>query len=298
MISGGTGMIGKQLVARLHESGHELLILTRNGQKNNNYPGVKFIEWDGVSLGSWSEYVNDVEAIINLAGENIGSKRWTNKRKNLIIESRINAGKILTEAITKAKKHPEVFIQASAIGFYKKNSLEMMDEQRSSGDDFLADICLKWEASSKDLELMGIRRVVIRTGVVLSKEEGALNRMLLPFYFFIGGPIGNGKQMVSWIHQSDEISAILFLLENKKANGVYNLTAPYPISNATIGKQLAKITNRPYWIPVPAIILRILLGEMSSLVLDGQTVIPNKLNEAGYRFNYENIEDALSNIMT
>ena len=297
LISGGTGMIGKQLVARLHESGHELWVLTRSGKGGNGLPRVKMIQWDGSSLGQWSEFVSQVDAIINLAGENIGSKRWSVRRKNLIVDSRVNAGKILTEAITKANKYPKVFIQASAIGFYDKNSVDRMIEESTISNDFLANICKKWEASSLEVESMGIRRIVIRTGVVLSKDEGALNRMLMPFNFFVGGPIGNGNQMISWIHPSDEISAIQFLLENEKTRGVYNLTAPYPASNANLGKNLAKIMNRPYWIPVPAFILRFLLGEMSTLVLDGQTVIPKRLIDAGFSFKFEKIEDALINLM-
>jgi len=297
LISGGTGMIGKQLVARLQESGHELWILTRSVNKGHSLPRVKMIHWDGSSLGQWSELVNQVDAIINLAGENIGSKRWSVKRKNLIIDSRVNAGEILTEAITNAKKRPNVFIQASAIGFYDKKNSEIMSEDSTISNDFLGNICKKWEESSLKVETMGIRRVVIRTGVVLAKEDGALNRMLIPFNFFLGGPIGNGKQMVSWIHQSDEISAIQFLLENEKAKGVYNLTAPYPTTNANLGKNLAKITKRPYWIPVPAFILQFFLGEMSSLVLDGQTVSSKKLIDAGFSFKFEKIEDALINIM-
>jgi len=297
MISGGTGMIGKQLVARLHQSGHELWVLTRSRRGGISLPGVKMIQWDGSSLGQWSEFVSQVDAIINLAGENIGSKRWSVIRKNLIVDSRVNAGKILTEAITKSKKCPKVFIQASAIGFYDKNSFDIKSEESTISNDFLANICKKWEASSLEVESMGIRRIVIRTGVVLSKDAGALNRMLIPFNFFVGGPIGDGNQMISWIHQFDEISAIQFLLENDEARGVYNLTAPYPASNANLGINLAKIINRPYWIPVPAFILRFLLGEMSTLVLDGQTVVPKRLIDAGFSFKFEKIEDALINLM-
>ncbi len=297
LISGGTGMIGKQLVNSLHESGHELLLLTRSVQAEHKLPNVKLILWDGSSLGKWGEIVNNVDAIINLAGENIGSKHWSVRQKNLIIESRVNAGKILTEAMIKAKARPKVFIQASAIGIYGVNNSEILTEESAYGDDFMADICKKWEASSEEVESLGIRRIVIRTGVVLSKKAGALNRMLIPFNFFIGGPIGSGKQMISWIHPSDEVSAIQFLLENEKAKGVFNLTAPCPISNAELGKNLAKVTQRPYWLPVPAIGLRILLGEMSTLVLDGLNVTPERLINAGFSFKFEKIEDALINLM-
>jgi hypothetical protein len=297
LISGGTGMIGRPLVTRLQESGHELWILTRKIGAKHNLQNVEMVHWDGTSMGEWSEYINQVDAIINLAGENIGAMRWSDKRKKLIIESRVNAGEILTEAINKARRRPKVFIQASAIGYYGAESCEMLTEESASGNDFLADICIKWEASSRGLESMGIRRVVIRTGVVLSKNEGALNRMLIPFNLFVGGPIGGGQQMISWIHPFDEVASIQFLLENDDSSGVFNLTAPEPICNADLGKYLAKITHRPYWLPVPAFGLRLLLGEMSTLVLDGQNVTPKRLIEAGFCFKYVKIDDALKNLL-
>jgi len=297
LISGGTGMIGKHLIPCLHASGHDLWLLTRSSQKDHSLPNVKMVQWDGFSLGNWREIVNHVDAIINLAGENIGLKRWSVDRKNLIVESRVNAGKILTEAIKRAQKRPSVFIQASAIGIYGANNPDILIEESAYGDDFMADICKKWEASSEKVESFEIRRIVIRTGVVLSKTAGALNRMLIPFNLFVGGPIGNGKQMISWIHPFDEVSAIQFLLENESAKGIYNLTAPNPKSNAEFGKSLARIIHRPFWFPVPAIGLRIILGEMSSLVLDGQNVFPGRLIDAGFSFKFEKIEDALINLM-
>ncbi|OGN75960.1 MAG: TIGR01777 family protein [Chloroflexi bacterium GWB2_49_20] len=297
LISGGTGMIGRPLVTRLQESGHQLWILTRKIGARHNLKNIQMVHWDGSRLGEWSEYVNQVDAIINLAGENIGAKRWSDKRKKQIIESRVNAGEILTEAIKQARKRPRVFVQASAIGFYGVNRHENLTEASASGDDFLADICIKWEESSNGLESLGIRRVVIRTGVVLSKNEGALNRMLIPFKLFVGGPIGGGRQMISWIHPFDEIAAIQYMLENDELAGVFNLTAPEPISNADLGRYLARITHRPYWLPVPAFALRILLGEMCTLVLDGQNVTSLRLVDAGFQFKYGKIEDALKNLL-
>jgi uncharacterized protein (TIGR01777 family) len=297
MISGGTGLIGQQLVAELLKKGHEVWVLSSTRTENHNLPGAYLIGWDGSSLGKWSEYVDQMDVIINLAGANIGSKRWTIKRKRLIVESRVKAGKILTEAIKKSNNQTKVFIQASAIGFYDKNRHEILNEQNSGCSDFMGGICKDWEASSLEVESLGIRRIIIRTGIVLSKKDGILNRMMLPFKFFIGGPIGNGNQILSWIHIDDEVSAIQFLLENENAKGVFNLTAPYPASNSGIGKKLAKIMNRPYWIPAPAIFLRFFLGEMSSLVLDGQNIFPQRLLEAGYSFKFEKIDDALTDLL-
>jgi uncharacterized protein (TIGR01777 family) len=297
LISGGTGMIGKLLVPHLHDKGNELLILTRSISGYNKMHGVKMIQWDGFSMGYWAEYMNQADVVINLAGENIGSQRWSNERKNKIIESRVNSGIILSQAISIARNRPRIFIQASAIGYYGAKSDGTLTEESPSGNDFLAEICKKWEASSLNVESMGMRRIIIRTGVVLSKEAGALNRILIPFNFFIGGPIGSGKQIISWIHPYDVVSAIDFLIEHEKAQGVFNLTAPQPISNAQLGKELAKIIRRPYWLPVPSIGLRLLLGEMSTLVLDGQKVIPQKLISEGFEFKYSNIMDSLSDLM-
>lgn len=297
MISGGTGLIGQQLVAELLKKGHEVWVLSSTRPEYHNLPGANLIRWDGSSLGQWSEYVDQMDVIINLAGANIGSKRWTIERKRLIVESRVKAGKILTEAIKNSNNHNKVFIQASAIGFYDKNRPEILNEHSPVCKDFMGETCTDWEASSLEVESLGIRRIIIRTGIVLSKQDGVLNRMMLPFKFLIGGPIGNGNQILSWIHIDDEVSAIQFLLENESARGVFNLTSPYPASNSSIGKKMAKIMNRPYWIPAPAIILRFFLGEMSSLVLDGQNIFPKRLLEAGYSFRYERIDDALEDLL-
>lgn len=297
LISGGTGMIGTSLVMRLIENDHEILILTRKIGNRSDSSCVRYLQWDGSCLGDWCDQINQVDAIINLAGENIGLMRWTKKRKKMIFESRINAGNILTGAISKASKLPKVFIQASAIGYYGTKNQGLLTEESPCGDDFLADLSKQWEESTKQIETLGIRRIVIRTGVVLSKTEGALNRMLLPFKLFAGGPIGTGRQIVSWIHHEDEISAIQFLLENQEAKGIYNLTAPYSVSNAAFGKVLAKTIHKPYWFPVPGLFLRLILGEMSSLVLEGQNVIPKRLVEAGFQFKYGDLTDALENIM-
>jgi len=297
LISGGTRMIGTYLVNRLHEKGHQIWILSRKERLKNNLPDVGYLYWDGFRLGDWCEQVNYVDAIINLAGENIGLMRWSKDRKRQIIESRINSGRILTEAIKRAKTFPKVFIQASAIGFYGTKNDELLFEEDPPGDDFMAEICKKWESSTLEVETMGIRRIIIRTSVVLSKNEGALNRMLIPFKLFIGGPIGTGRQIISWIHPDDEISAIMFLLENEEARGIYNLSSPKSISNADFGKYLAKIARKPYWLPVPGLALKILLGEMSTLVLDGQNVYPKRLLDAGFKFKYDQIELALKNLL-
>ena len=297
MMTGGTGMIGSPLAKRLLEKGHEVLILSRSHIGEGSSSKLRFVKWNGRTLGEWVDQLAGVDAIINLAGENIGAMRWSKKRKDLILGSRVTAGETLTQAIGKASIKPKVFIQASAIGFYGTNDQGLITEESLSGNDFLADISKKWERSSFEIESMGIRRVIIRTGVVLSRQEGALGRMLLPFKFYIGGPLGSGRQMVSWIHLEDEISAICFLLENGNTRGIYNLTSPAPAPNAELGKLIARITHRPFWLPVPEFALRFLLGEMSTVVLDGQSVIPERLLEAGFRFKFKDISSALMDIL-
>lgn len=297
LMTGGTGMIGAPLAKRLLEKGHEVLILSRSQKGEGFSSSLKYLTWDGITLGKWTDQLAEVDAIINLAGENIGAMRWSKKRKNLILGSRVKGGEILTEAIRKTSSKPKVFIQASAIGYYRKNDQGLITEENPSGNDFLAEIGTKWERSSFEIESMGIRRVIIRTGVVLTRDQGALARILLPFKFFIGGPLGSGRQMVSWIHLEDEISAICFLLENEKSRGIFNLTSPEPVTNAELGKMIARITHRPYWLPVPGFALQFLLGEMSSVVLDGQAVIPERLIEAGYQFKFKDISSALMDIL-
>jgi len=187
-------------------------------------------------------------------------------------------------------------VQASAIGYYGTGD-EVKDEVSVAGDDYLARFAERWEKSTDAVEALGIRRVVIRTGIVLQKGAGVLPQLMLPFQLLVGGPVGSGKQLYSWIHILDEAAAILFLLENEGCKGVYNLTAPDPHSNAEMGKSLARVMNRPYWMPVPGFALKLVLGEMSTLVLDGQRVLPRRLEADGFVFQYPRLEDALRNLL-
>jgi len=297
LISGGSGFIGTALTKSLLGDGHEVVILTRNPQKAVINEGVKFIGWENLADPSRSDLLPQVEAVVNLAGKNIGAGLWTKKRKEQIISSREEAGKLLTEAIRKTSKRPKVFIQASAVGFYGPRRSETVTEASSAGNDYLAEVCKAWEASTLAVEELGVRRAIIRTGVVLSRNEGALPRMLLPFRLFVGGPLGNGKQGFPWIHPEDEVAAIRFLIEDEKASGVFNLCAPKPLSNADFGRIIGKVLQRPYWLPAPPFALRLLLGEMSTLVLDGQYMLPGRLAEMGFRFHFENAEAALEDLL-
>lgn len=289
-------MIGMPLVSQLVNSGHEVIVLTRKKTENYQEKNPFLVNWDGCTLGDWVDRVGDVEAIINLAGENIGARLWTRKRKIQIIESRLRSSKVLVDFVKQRSTKIKVFIQGSAIGYYPKNLVHMITECDPPGDDYFSEICEKWENESVILDEMNIRRVVIRTGVVLSRTEGALQRISLPILFFIGGPIGDGRQFLTWIHPFDVISAIQFLLENEAAQGIYNLTSPNPVANKELGQILARKLHRPYWFPVPAFILKTLLGEMSSMVLDGQKVIPERLSQAGFQYKYGSIPQAIDDL--
>jgi uncharacterized protein (TIGR01777 family) len=298
IIAGGTGFIGTALTKSLLAKGHQVWILTRNPHTARLAEGARVVGWDGRTTTGWGELVSQVDAIVNLAGESLGSGPWIGARKKRILSSRVEAGKAISAAIHQANPRPKVLIQASAVGFYGPHTDEPVTEEFAPGRGFLVEVCRAWEASSQPVEELGVRRVVIRTGVVLSKEEGALQRMMLPFRLFAGGPLGNGRQGLPWIHPADEVAGICFLLENEKAHGVFNLCAPEPLSNADFGRILAKVMRRPYWLPVPAFALRLLLGEMSTLVLEGQYMLPKRLQELGFCFRFETAEAALQDLLT
>ena len=231
IITGGSGLIGTALTKSLLAVGHQVWILTRNPQAVRLAAGAQAVGWDGRTTGGWGELVSQADAIVNLAGESIGAGTWTALRKERILSSRVEAGQAVSAAIRQADPRPKVLIQASAVGYYGPHGDEPVTEGSAPGQGFLAEVCQEWEDSSRAVEEMGVRRAVIRTGIVLDPQEGALQRMLLPFKLFVGGPLGNGRQGLPWIHPADEIAGIRFLLENEKAHGVFNFAAPsrYPM---------------------------------------------------------------------
>lgn len=297
LIAGGTGLIGKALALALTESGNQVWVLSRSPEKAQMTARVQVTAWDGKSPQGWGQLINEMDAIINLAGASIGTQRWTENRKDEIRESRLNAGQAIVDAVKMASNVPRLLVQASAVGYYGTSSDLPLDEVSPAGSDFLSKICVEWEASTRPVEELGVRRVVIRTGVVLDRHEGALARILLPFYLFAGGPLGSGRQWLPWIHIKDEVDAIRFLMADETAWGVYNLTAPQPLINADFGKKIARVLKRPYWLPAPAFVLRFLLGEMSLLVLEGQRPLPRRLEAASYKFHYEEAEKALRDLL-
>jgi uncharacterized protein len=300
LIAGGTGLIGQALTSSLVLSGNQVSVLSRHPENVPSSQGVTTVRWDGRTPAGWEKQAAEADAILNLAGENIGASRWTEARKEMILRSRLNAGKAMVDALQTTKlssgKSPKVLVQASAIGYYGPSDDRQFTESAPAGSDFLSRICVEWENSTRPVEEAGIRRVIIRTGLVLSLKGGVLPKILLPFRLFAGGPVGSGRQWSSWIHIQDVVDAIRYLLENDSTRGVYNLTAPNPLTNAQLGRLIGKAFNRPYWMPAPAFALRLVLGEMSTLVVDGQKVYPERLLAAGYRFHFQNAEEALKEL--
>lgn len=303
LIAGGSGLIGSALAESLLRDGHEVIILSRNPQKVKTKPiGAQFVAWDGITAQGWGELVDGADAIVNLAGASIAGEnplkmRWTAKRKDAILQSRINAGKAIVEAIQASQNKPEVLVQSSAVGFYGPLRDEYVDEKNPKGDDFLSNVTQQWEDSTKAVEAAGVRRVVIRTGLVFSKDSGIFPLLALPFRLFVGGKLGSGNQYLSWIHIKDIVAAICFLIENKKTQGVYNLSAPNPVTNKRFAKTMGKVMRRPSFLPVPAFAMKLALGEVSTLALDGQRVIPNRLTDAGFSFEFPALEDALNELI-
>ncbi len=304
IITGGTGLIGRALANNLANDHNEVIVLSRTTNKTSGLDGsVKVVGWDARTAQGWGELADSAGAIVNLAGESIAGegfppKPWTAERKRRIRDSRIHAGKAIVEAITAAKNKPGVLIQSSAVGYYGTHGDEDITEESPMGGDFLAQTCKDWEAVTQPVENMGVRRVVIRTGIVLSSKGGVLPLMSLPFKLFAGGPIGSGKQQIPWIHIDDEVAAIRFLMENTGASGAYNLSAPDPQSNAAFSRAIARALGRPSWLPVPAFAFKLAFGEMSTLLLDGQRALPKRLLEAGFTFQHPEPEAALRDLFS
>lgn len=303
LITGGTGLIGSELTNNLCADGHDVIILSRSGTSDTFLPSrAQLVKWDGRTAEGWGRLVNEVDAIVNLAGESISganpvSGRWTAARKRRIVDSRVQAGQAIVQALKGATKRPQVLVQASAVGYYGPHGDEPVTEDTAPGNDFLADVCKQWEASVAGVEALGVRLAVVRTGVVLSSGGGALPFMALPFRYFVGGPLGSGKQYVPWIHEEDQINAIRFLLEHQSMRGAYNVCAPKPVTNADFSKAIGRALRRPSYMPAPEFAIRLVLGEFATLIVDGQRQIPRRLQQSGFRFKYEDADSALKDLL-
>lgn len=304
IVTGGTGFIGRELADELLAAGYEVVALSRNPAKATGLsPKVQVERWDATSARGWGLLADGALAIVNLAGENLAGEhflpsRWTDQRKARIRDSRINAGRAVVEAVAAATVKPKVVIQSSGIGHYGSRKDKLLIETDPPGRDFPARLTVDWEGSTAPVTAHGIRHVAIRSAVVLNPKEGALRRLILPFKLFAGGPMGSGRQGFAWIHPADEVAAIRFLIENEAAQGPFNLVAPQATTFAEFAKTLGRVMRRPYWFPVPAFALRTALGEVASIVLEGQRASPKKLLDLGFQFRFPTAEAALRDLLT
>jgi uncharacterized protein (TIGR01777 family) len=303
LIAGGSGLIGRALTLKFSEAGNEIVILSRSPGKVNRLPvRARAVEWDGKTINDWEKLIEVTDVVINLTGENLSGNgilpsRWTKDRKKRIVQSRINSGRILAQAIEKANKKPSVFVQASGINYYDSYANKAVTEDDLAGNDFLANLSKEWEASSQGVEATGVRRVIIRNGVVLSDKGGALRFLTLPYKLFVGGKLGKGNQIYSWIHIKDVVDVIGFLIQNTHAKGPFNLTSPNPVTNDEFGRTIASVLKRSHYFTVPAFAMQLAFGEVATVVLNGQKVIPEKLMESGYKFQYPLLENALIDLL-
>lgn len=296
VVAGGSGRIGRALVAELVAAGREVVVLSRRGPEGAA-PGARGVAWDGRTVGAWAAALEGASAVVNLAGEDIAGGRWTAARKGRLRASRLEPTAALVAAIGHARRPPGALLQASAVGYYGDRRDEPLDESSTPGAGFLADLCVAWEAASAPADGAGVRRILVRTGLVLAREGGALPAMARPFRFGVGGPLGDGRQWLPWIHVADEIGALRFLLEQGGASGPYNLVSPAPLTNEAFSRALARALRRPCLLRAPGAALRLGLGEMAQMLLGGQRVAPRRLLEAGYRFRYPTLDPALADLL-
>jgi uncharacterized protein (TIGR01777 family) len=298
VVTGATGFIGEALCNELAKE-HNVVALTRSPEKAQALldKAVEIIQWNPGDTDGWERSLDGSDAIVNLAGTNLASGRWSKNFKTEILDSRIKTSKVLIRAIKNLKAKPKTIITASAIGFYGNSADEKLDEESRGGAGFLAGVAQEIEDCSREFETLGLRSVVIRTGIVLGAGGGALPKMIMPFKFYIGGYWGSGDQWMSWISLADEVTAIKFLIENSNLHGVFNLTSPEPLTNRKLFQVLAKVLRKPCWLPIPAFVLKIMFGEMANeLFLGSQRVYPRKLIDAGFEFKYSELTKALESI--
>jgi NAD dependent epimerase/dehydratase family enzyme len=322
VVTGATGSIGKRLCEQLMEQDYQVVVFSRNPDSaRRTVPGAAdYVAWSAAEDGPWASAIDGAYAVINLAGANLFAKRWTEDYKRVIRDSRVVGTRGLVNAMAKAPNKPLVFISGSGVNYYGFHDDTKLDESASPGDDFLARLCVEWENEAKRAEEFGVRTVTVRTGLVLNSgsalpirlrgaslsrpgivldmNQGALSLMAMPFRFFVGGPVLPGSQWFSWIHIEDEVGIIMMALENEQVRGPINATAPEPQTNRDFSQTLGRVLGRPSWLPVPAFALTLMMGEVAGLLSKGQRVIPDKVENLGYRFEYPTSEQALRDLLT
>jgi uncharacterized protein (TIGR01777 family) len=299
LITGGSGFVGRKLAQELLARGDQVTVLTRDAKRaTSELPrAVRCAAWNPEKPGAWYEELAIVDAVVHLAGENV-AKRWTDAVKKRIEASRIDSTRLLVEAIGKAKHKPEVFVSASATGYYGPEAPEKaLDESAPPGNDYLASVCKRWEEAAHEVEKFGVRAVQLRIGVVLGEGGGALEKMLLPFKLFAGGPVGDGKQIISWVHRDDVVGMLLMAIDNPEIKGPINAVSPNPVTSKELATAIGNVINRPSWIPAPAFALQLAMGEAATILLTGQRVVPQRAIELGYEFRRARLVPALESIL-
>jgi uncharacterized protein (TIGR01777 family) len=297
-LTGGTGLIGCRLVRRLRERNDQIVLLSRRPQAAQERFGseCQVVEGDPTQAGSWMDAVKSCDAVINLAGESVFGRRWSAAFKELLRESRLR----ITDNVVKSLAGSatcRTLVNASAIGYYGMLGDEPVSENAPPGSDVLARLCVDWEAEARQAEAQGVRVACVRIGVVLDKDGGALQQLLKPFKMFVGGPVGSGRQWVSWIHHADVVGILLLALDNAQATPALNGTATNPVTNKELSKALGRALHRPSILPMPGFALRVLLGESAGLITSGQRVLPSKALELKYTFQFPTIDSALAEIL-
>ncbi len=302
LITGGSGFVGRKLAEALLERGDRVTVLSRNVKKaKSELPSaVRCAAWNPEKAGAvepWFEELSIVDAVVNLAGETVAT-RWSEAKKQRIEKSRVDSTRQLVEAIGKAKQKPSVLVSASATGYYGSQPADKeLDEGAEAGTDFLAGVCKRWEEAAMAAEAHGVRVATVRIGVVLGEGGGALDKMVLPFKLFAGGPMGDGDQVIPWVHRDDVVGMLLFAIDDERVRGPINAVSPNPASSKEIAKAIGMVMNRSSWIPVPAFVLNLAMGEAATIVLTGQRVLPRRAVELGYEFRRARLVPALESIL-
>lgn len=295
LITGGTGLIGKQLCKALLAEGHDLTVFSRHPASVPAKCGTGVQAM--AALSEWQPARN-FDAVINLAGEPIVDVRWTPRRKQILWDSRVTLTQELVRHIVAAGHKPAVLLSGSAVGYYGNRGDTAMYETADAGKEFAAQMCKAWEDAAHGAESAGVRVCLLRTGLIMSKHGGMLGRMLLPFKLGLGARLGDGRQWISWVHIDDYVAMVLRLLHDKQASGPYNMTSPHPVTNAEFTSTLAQTLHRPALFASPAPLLKLALGERASMLLEGQKALPGKMTAAGYNFRFASLESALGNLLS
>ncbi|PID38504.1 MAG: TIGR01777 family protein [Proteobacteria bacterium] len=301
LITGATGLIGRQLALRLRRDGHQLFAWVRDEERARQQLGAEvcLISDSGARAGrgSLEDAVQRADAVVNLAGEPIAAGRWSATRKAAIYDSRINLTRRLVRAIEGAERRPEVLLSASAVGFYGDRGGETIDEASSAGEGFMAEVCRDWEHEARAAESLGVRVTIPRIGIVLARDGGALTKMLPPFRAGFGGPLGDGRQFMAWIHLHDLVEVLVTALTDRRYSGPFNATAPAPVTNRVFTKTLGRVLRRPTFFRVPGAMLSLALGKMAQVVLHGQRAEPERLVALGFSFRFGVVEEALRDLL-